>query len=287
MRQHLGWALASIVSFTVIGVGAASAADMPMKAMPAPIAAAPVYNWTGFYVGLNLGGAWNDTQDDVFPTGCFITSVTCGLGPTVNPLRSDSVHLNGSGFTGGAQAGYNWQAANWVYGIEGDINYSGISDGSSINRPVLPPLAGNFIHTESDKLNWFGTFRGRLGVTVTPSFLIYGTGGLAFGQVRSASTVAFTTTTDTYAGSIDDTRFGWTAGGGGEWMIAPQWSIKAEYLFVDLGRASYTQVCTAPGICTSPPQVSAASYQTDLHVREHIARVGVNYHFGGPVVARY
>ena len=124
-------------------------------------------------------------------------------------------------------------------------------------------------------------------MTVTPSFLIYGTGGLAFGQVKSASTVAFTTTADTYAGSIDDTRFGWTVGGGGEWMIAPQWSIKAEYLFVDLGRASYTQVCTAPGICTSPPQVSAASYQTDLHVQEHIARVGVNYHFGGPVVARY
>jgi len=284
MRQHLGWALASIVSFTVIGVGAASAADMPMKAMPAPIAAAPIYNWTGFYVGLNLGGAWNDTRDDVFPTGCFLTNVACGLGPTVNPLRSDSVRLTGSGFTGGVQAGYNWQAANWVFGIEGDINYSGISDGSSINRPVVAPLAGNFIHTESDKLNWFGTFRGRLGMTVTPSFLIYGTGGLAFGQVRSASAVSFTTTTDVYAGSIDDTRFGWTVGGGGEWMIAPQWSIKAEYLFVDLGKASYTQTCiTAVCAAFTPPP----SYQTDLRVHEHVARVGVNYHFGGPVVARY
>ena len=284
MRQHLGWALASIVSFTVIGVGAASAADMPMKAMPAPIAAAPIYNWTGFYVGLNLGGAWNDTRDDVFPTGCFLTNValrwrshqqSAALG--FSPSDGLRLHRRCAG-------GYNWQAANWVFGIEGDINYSGISDGSSINRPVVAPLVGNFIHTESDKLNWFGTFRGRLGMTVTPSFLIYGTGGLAFGQVKSASAVSFTTTTDVYAGSIDDTRFGWTVGGGGEWMIAPQWSIKAEYLFVDLGKASYTQTCiTAVCAAFTPPP----SYQTDLRVHEHVARVGVNYHFGGPVVARY
>jgi outer membrane immunogenic protein len=279
MKKHFGWVLAS--ALFVGSMGSAFAADMPVKAPP-PVA--PIYNWTGFYVGGNVGGAWNDTRDDVYPTGCFLTSVACGGGPANNPQRSDSVRLNGSGFTGGGQAGYNWQKDKWVFGIEGDINYLGINDGSSINRPVAAPLVGTFIHSETDKLGWFGTLRGRLGATVAPSFLIYGTGGLAFGGVKSATTVAFTSTADAYAGSIDQTRVGWTVGGGGEWMIAPKWSIKAEYLYVDLGKAGYNNVCiTAVCAAFAPPP----SYQTDLRVRENIVRVGVNYHFGGPIVAKY
>lgn len=280
MKTRFGWALAS--AMLLGGIGSANAADMAVKAPP--MAPAPIWTWTGFYIGGNVGGIWNDTRDDVFPTGCFLFNVACGLGPTVNPLRSNSVRLNGSGFTGGGQAGYNWQSGRFVAGFEADINFSGINDSSFINRPVAAPLAGNFIHSETDKLQWFGTFRGRAGFTVTPSFLLYATGGLAFGQVKSASAVAFTATTDVYAGSLDETRFGWTVGAGGEWMIAPKWSIKAEYLFVDLGRSSYTQVCIT-AVCTAfaPPP----SYQTDLHNRYNIARVGLNYHFGGPVVAKY
>jgi outer membrane immunogenic protein len=286
MSRKFGWALASVVTLSIGGVGTALAADLPLKAPPPVVA--PIYNWTGFYIGGNVGGAWNDTRDDVFPTGCFLTSVTCGGGTALNPLRSDSVRLRGSGFTGGGQAGYNWQSGRFVGGIEGDINFLDINDSSFINRPVAAPLVGNFIHSETDKLQWFGTFRGRAGITVTPNFLIYATGGLAFGQVKSASSVSFTSTADTYAGTLDDTRAGWTVGGGGEWMISPQWSIKAEYLFIDLGKASYTQACTAPGICTAPPQVApGATYQTDLRTRENIARVGLNYHFGGPIVAKY
>jgi outer membrane immunogenic protein len=291
MRTRLGWAIAS--AMLLGSVGTAFAADMPMKAPPPPV---PVWNWTGFYIGGNVGGIWNDTRDDVFPTGCFLSpgpvngcgGLAPGLsGVPLNPLRSDSVRLNGSGFTGGGQVGYNWQAGRFLGGIEADINYSGINDRSSINRPVALPLVGNYIHSETDKLLWFGTLRGRAGFTVAPSFLVYATGGLAFGEVKSASATAFTSTPDTYAGTLDETRAGWTVGGGGEWMFAPNWSVKAEYLFVDLGRSSYTQLCTAPGICTAPPQPSPASYQTDLHNRYNIARVGVNYHFGGPVVAKY
>ena len=275
-------------AIALLGVSTASAADLPVKAPP--MAAPPVWNWTGFYIGGNVGGAWNDTRDDVFPTGCFLTSVTCGGGAVLNPLRSDSVRLNGSGVTAGGQAGYNWQRDRFVGGIEGDINYLGINDGSSINRPVALPLVGNFIHSETEKLEWFGTLRGRAGITVTPSFLLYGTGGLAFGGVKSASAVSFTTTADTYAGTLDDTRVGWTVGAGGEWMVAPKWSIKAEYLYVDLGKASYTQACTNLPVCGSPPQVApGASYQTDLRVHENIVRIGLNYHFGAPapVVAKY
>jgi outer membrane immunogenic protein len=275
MKRHL---LAAC--FAVLSIVPAAAADMPLKAAPMP-AVRPIYDWSGFYLGLNVGGAWNDTRDDVSPTGCFLTSVTCGGGTVLNHLRSDSVRLSGTGFTGGGQAGYNWQISNFVAGVEADINFLGINDSNFVNRPLAAPLTGNFIHSETDKLQWFGTVRGRTGLTVTPSLLLYATGGLAFGQVKSVSSVSFTTTRDTYAGTLDDTRVGWTVGGGGEWMIAPQWSIKAEYLFVDLGKAGYTQACTNLPFCGSPPQVSpGASYQTDLRVRENIARLGVNYHFG-------
>jgi outer membrane immunogenic protein len=282
MSRKFGWALASVVALGFAGVSSALAADLPLKAPPAAIA--PVYNWTGFYFGGNVGGAWNDTRDDVFPTGCFLNPACVGQPVSNNPLRSDSVRLNGSGFTGGGQAGYNWQNGRAVFGVEGDINFLGINDGSFINRPVVAPLVGNFIHAETDKLQWFGTLRGRVGFTVTPNFLVYGTGGLAFGQVKSTTAISFTTTADVYAGSLDETRAGWTVGAGGEWMVAPKWSIKAEYLFVDLGKAGYNNVCIT-AVCAgfAPPP----SYQTDLRVRENIVRVGLNYHLGGPIVAKY
>jgi outer membrane immunogenic protein len=106
-----------------------------------------------------VGGAWNNTRDDVYPTGCFLTGVACGGGVPLNPLRSDSVRLNGSGFTGGGQAGYNWQAGKWLFGIEGDISYVGINYSNFINRPVAAPLVGFFVN-ETEKNGWLGTLRG-------------------------------------------------------------------------------------------------------------------------------
>jgi outer membrane immunogenic protein len=267
---------------------AAQAADLPAApAYKAPIMApAPVYSWTGFYIGVNAGAAINDSDYNLFPTGCFLTNVACGGGPPNNPLRSDSHKFNGVSFTGGGQAGYNWQMGMTVWGIEADLNWKGENETDSINRPVLPPLVGNFIHSTTDQLDWFGTVRARGGFLATPSLLIYATGGLAYGHVNSATSVAFTSTTDAYAGSISTTRAGWTAGAGAEWMFAPGWSAKAEYLFVDLGTASYTSACVTAvcGAFVPPP-----SYQTDLRVRDNIFRAGLNYHFnwGGPVVARY
>ena len=248
----------------------------------------PVYSWTGFYIGGNLGGAWNDTRDTVSPTGCFINpAVLCGGPLSTNALRTDVSELRGAGFIGGGQVGYNWQRERWVFGLEGDINYVGISDTVLINRALAPPLTGTWTHSESDKSSWLATFRGRIGIAATSGLLLYTTGGLAVGNVRSSSAATFSATGDGYAGSNDNTRAGWTVGAGGEWMISPQWSIKAEYLYVDLGKTSYTANCTVPGLCTSPPIAQAASYQTELRLHENIARVGFNYHLGNPIVAKY
>ena len=282
MKTRFGWALAS--AMLMGSIGSAYAADMAVKARPLP--PAPVWTWTGFYIGGNVGGAWNDTRDTISPTGCFVNpAILCGGPLTNNPLRTDVFNMRGSGFIGGGQAGYNWQSGRFVGGIEGDIQWVGINDSVFVNRPLAAPLVGNIIHGETDKNDWLGTLRARAGVTVTPSFLVYATGGLAVGRIRSATTVAFTAAGDTYVGTNDETRVGWTVGGGGEWMIAPQWSIKAEYLYVDLGKSTYTDACITPAVCAAFAQ--PPTYQTELRVHEHIARVGLNYHFGGPVVAKY
>src|SRR4051812_14611706 len=175
MKALFAWGLGAVALVSMGISGIASAADMAVKARPMAVPAV-VYNWTGAYVGGNVGGVFNDSRSDVFPTGCFLTSVTCGGGLANNPLRSDSNRLNQTAFTGGAQAGYNRQRDRWVFGIEGDINYNGINDGVAVARPMAAPLIGTMIHAETDKLQWFGTVRGRAGIAAAPSLLIYATG---------------------------------------------------------------------------------------------------------------
>jgi outer membrane immunogenic protein len=154
----------------------------------------------------------------------------------------------------------------------------------------VAPLVGNIVHTVNEDLDWFGTFRGRLGFTPSQMWLIYATGGLAYGHISSNSSVAFQSppgvNNDIYLGTFSATRVGWTVGGGAEWAFASGWSVKAEYLYVDLGNLSYANACVTPGICVVGLP-TPASYQTGLTAHENIVRVGFNYHFGGPVVARY
>jgi outer membrane immunogenic protein len=267
------------IAALLMAAGSASAADMAVKARP--MAAAPiVYSWTGFYIGANAGAGFSDTSDNINPTGGFLTP---GFAPD-NAQRTNFSRFDHTGFTGGVQAGYNWQRGVWVWGVEADINYLDGRQTNSFNRALVAPLAGNFIHSQSDRMEWFGTFRGRIGWTASPALLLYATGGLAYGQVQSASNFLFTLGGDTYAGSTDTTRVGYTVGAGGEYKFSPNWSVKAEYLYVDLGRESYTSRCTN-AVCAAfaPP----LTFNTDLRIHEHIARVGLNYQFNSPVVARY
>ena len=279
----------AVAAGAIMGLGAASAlaADMAVKARPMAVDLA--YDWSGWYAGLNAGVAISNSRDTVEPAGCAVLASCLGAANVaLNPLRTDSASFNGAGFTGGAQAGRNWQTGKWVWGIETDINFSDVRDSNSVNRLLAAPLVRNIVHTESERLNWFGTLRGRLGWTPSSNVLLYGTGGLAYGQVSSASNVMFTAGGDTYVGSTNTTRAGWTLGAGGEWMVARNWTVKAEYLYVDLGKFNYADTCATPAICVAGLATPFA-YQTDLQIREHIVRVGVNYKFNwaGPVVAKY
>jgi outer membrane immunogenic protein len=291
--KKLLWGAVALAALAVGNTAFAADIPAPVYKAPPPVVA-PFYNWTGFYVGLNAGGVVNSgSRYEQDPAGCFLlTAGNCGVaGLAGNPFRTFSNSLSRTGFTGGGQVGYNYQTGFLVLGIESDLNYSGLSASDSTNTILTGPLTGgNAIHSFSEQLNWFGTLRGRVGVTVTPTMLLYATGGLAYGQVNSTTNVLFPPTCcagDNYFGSISTTRLGWTAGAGVEWMFAPHWSVKAEYLYIDLGTFSYADPITN-GVALGLP---TAAYSTSLTTREHVARLGVNYHFDwaapAPVSTKY
>src|ERR1700752_5289928 len=289
MRVLLG-SVAAIAMIT-----SASAADLPVRPpAPAPVMA-PIWNWNGFYIGVNGGYSWGKAGRDVtfFNPVTGLAIVTAGTGAT-----SDS-NMNGGLF--GGQIGYNWQTPNWGVGLETDAQWTGQRGGGTalcpatsavVPGPCLPGLTfvpGGVIGTAAtldQKLEWFGTFRGRVGVAVVPSVLLYATGGAAYGTIKTEGGIAGFPPNGTpvaAAGSSSDTRLGWTVGGGIEAMFAANWSAKLEYLYMDLGKVDSTAVFpTALGV---PIGVSLNSRITD-----NIFRAGINYHFSagpGPVVARY
>jgi outer membrane immunogenic protein len=273
--------LTTAIVGAILGTGSAYAADLPVKA---PVAVVPIPSWAGFYIGGNAGAGSAEGNFTLSPGGCFLTGA-CGT-PALNPLRTFTEDNLNTFFVGGAQAGYNWQTGNFVYGLEGDINYNGWNNNTNIVYNLAAPLVGTFTDAVNTKLNWFGTVRGRIGVAASPTIMIFATGGLAYGQVSSSTLGVFSAGGDTYAGTASSTRAGWTAGGGMEWMFLPNWSLKWEYLFIDLGKLNYTDRCIVACGAFATPQ----AYATSVQFREQVARVGINYHFNPPpaaVVAKY
>jgi outer membrane immunogenic protein len=248
MKQNL---IAAVAAAALLG-SPAMAADMALKAPPAPVA--PAYSWTGFYLGGQVGYGWGTS----FQEGAD------GFGNTGN--------FNTSGVLGGVTAGYNWQFnGNWVVGLETD--FSGADINGTVNSSTTY-TCGNAVGTPTpcyDKIDWFGTVRGRLGYAWN-NVLLYGTGGWAYGRAEAGITGCPIFAGVGFCGSNDVS--GWTAGGGIEYGLAPNWSIKAEYLHVDMGRFNFTTSsgCAGTGGCVSPAVFD-------------LVRVGVNYHFnfGGPL----
>jgi outer membrane immunogenic protein len=264
----------------LVGVASAQAADLaPRTYTKAPVFVDPGYNWTGFYVGGNIGYSWGRSSDT--------SSLSNGVG-TVLFTRAGSSNLDG--VVGGGQIGYNWQVQNWVWGLEADIQGTDEkgSRGYTCGVSVCTPPVGGFLAlvipgpavpvTLNQKIDWFGTVRGRVGVLATPKVLFYATGGLAYGEVASSGTVGaalspFSTT---------DTKAGYTVGAGIEGVIGGNWTAKLEYLYVDLGRVSGSLATTIPALGGG---TLASSYSS--RITDNVLRVGLNYKFAGPVVAKY
>ncbi|MDN4988869.1 porin family protein [Bradyrhizobium arachidis] len=266
-------------AMAVLGTVAAQAADLAAHYTKAPMMAA-AYNWTGFYVGGNVGGQWGSAD-----------AATTTLDPPVAYFANSSVpaiaavgaqHVNSSSVTGGLTAGYNWQVNSAVFGLEGDINYFGFK-GSATGSALYPCCAPTGFTVNSQvSADWLATIRGRIGFLATPSWLIYATGGAAIADVKGNFNFSDTFAAATESGAIRDTRVGWTAGVGGEYAVGNGWSLKAEYLYVDLGRASMTSNNLVAG-----GPLPAQTFTHSFDIKSNIVRIGVNYKFGGPVVARY
>lgn len=270
----------------------ADAADLqqaPLYKAPPP-QPAPVYSWNGWYVGLNAGAAFSDNDVNTIGSTSYVNlahsdalanATASALGATAN------IPLSTTSFIGGGQIGYNWQIMNaWVAGLETDI--AGLIGGNNIGTAqIATPIPGvgtnSSAITVTRDLQFLGTFRGRVGFLATPTFLLYGTGGLAYGGVDLSTDVVQSRgprpfgTPVSGGTSSSDTRVGWTAGAGAEWMFLPNWSAKVEYLHYDLGQASDEFNIThynAQGAL-----IFVNNVRTEATMSGDIVRAGVNYHF--------
>jgi outer membrane immunogenic protein len=278
--------------------GSAGAADLPVKVPPlAPVA---VYNWTGFYAGVNAGYTWSNSNsvDTVTTNASSIGGLNGNIGGQVAANGTGSVPVSNNGFIGGGQIGYNRQYNNAVLGIEADIQ--GLARQGSQNTITNTGVPGGLIGlsssatiTSSRSLDYLGTVRGRIGLLPKPSLLAYVTGGLAYGGANTSTTIVeklgFSDTPAPFgaSGSLSTTRVGWTAGAGLEWMFAANWTAKAEYLYYDLGSVTNTlpQIQQFGNFGTLLETVSNSRSSTRFD--GNVVRVGVDYRFGGPVVAKY
>ena len=280
------------IAFTQI----AAAADLPRKAPAyAPPPPPPVLSWTGWYVGVNAG--WVDATGRVNTDATSLTFPTDPNNTTAMALvATNQFNNSSSGFLGGGQFGYNYQfAPAWLVGFEADIQGSSLRANATTSNAVptdsLVVGQGRYLTSTSvsTDLDYLGTLRARLGVIATPSVLLYGTGGLAYGGVSSATSmglVALSGGTNPppgfTSGSFSGTRTGWTAGAGIEWMFLPNWSTKVEYLHYDLGSATYATGGFAINVGpTSFPGGGTASVATTttVHFSGDIVRLGLNYKF--------
>jgi outer membrane immunogenic protein len=285
IMRNFGSLFSAVVAVSaILGTGAAAAADLPARTYTkAPAMVDPAVNWSGFYIGGDIGGV---SQSGESTSNFFQTDPALA-----NNFQNRSV--SASSFTGGAHAGYNWQVApSYVLGVEGDWMWMNTASGFCRQTDVLSAACTDndrgFL-TINTKTDWLSTIRGRVGWTAG-NFMLYGTGGVAFADLKTSFTAncavlgcaSSPTVNTTSAGSSTD-KTGWVVGAGVEWMFAHSWILRAEYLHADLGNVTSTFSLPAADCYTGGP--CGATLSKD--VRYDIGRVGVSYKFGGPVVARY
>jgi outer membrane immunogenic protein len=238
-------------------VAPALAADLAVYKAP------PVFSWTGCYVGATAGATEASSTDTWAPNPpgfALPGAITAGTAAT----------QRASGFTGGGELGCNYQWSPWlVVGIEGDIQATQLSYGNAgaVVVPTLQPF------NESFTSHWFSTIRGRAGVAYG-DWLFFGTAGLAFVDATYTDSMSFPVSGTINSITGSNTGTGWVAGGGVEWAFARQWSIKGEYLHVDVGGVTYTSVNSAP---TTFPSSTIAHVHGNL--TEDVGRIGLNYKF--------
>ena len=276
-------------ALTVAGAFAAQAADLPTrKEAPAPVFVPPPFTWTGFYIGGNAGGVWSTGKatTTLFANGLPFASIT-------NPSflygywPNGGLKNNQAGFIGGGQAGYNYQWGAWVWGIETDFDGTSLSQsktfiGPAFANPVIGPVFGtNDFLTASGKisLDWLGSTRGRIGFVATPDnrLMFYGTGGVAYGG-GSAHLNVYDNANGWYwqSGNQNESRVGWTVGGGVEYAWTNNIIIGAEYLYYNLGSKTFYAL---PNVVASSVLGANVYSSTKINFEGSVARARISYKF--------
>jgi outer membrane immunogenic protein len=271
-------AIALLTSAAVVGLSqAASAADLAVKAAPPP---APAPTWTGLYIGVHGGGAWQST-----PTWSFTDPSGVLLSQSVKPTSN-------LGGVGGLQAGYNYQfAPAWVVGVEGDISWTNLQS-QITNQPLLfatgasvcPTPVGNACsRTMSQNDRWLASVRGKLGFTGWWNTMFYGTGGVAWANSEyTGTTIAGPATAGLGAAtsntSVTTTQTGWVAGGGAEWQATTNILFRVEYLYYRINGGQTNSATFVPGIAPVAAATAPLGY-TWANYNVQVARVALSYKF--------
>jgi outer membrane immunogenic protein len=296
--------LLATTAFVVLAAASASAADnvRPAYLPPPAYAPPPAYSWNGWYIGANVGyGRGNARYDaalNASALGFFVPEIGAGQAIAGTAI-SESQKIDG--VIGGVQTGYNYQFGAWVWGWETDFQGSGQKGGSTFartfNTPVIGPIPVSV--TTDHKLQSFGTTRSRLGFLWDPNVLVYGTAGVAYGQVKDSATLNGSAlggaVTAAANATFKDVKAGWTVGAGIESALWGGWSVKLEYLYIDLGKTEQTVTATTAanlaGVTVGIPGVGAvnlagvgavlsANANQTFRTTDNIVRVGLNYKWG-------
>jgi outer membrane immunogenic protein len=258
----------------------AAAADLGARPIgKAPVMAPPIFNWTGFYVGLGLGARLDEndwTTTCLAPTA--LGTATCPndvFAGTSRILNANPVTFEpDAGFRVSGYVGYNWQFQNWVLGIEGDFAWA---DNSATITGIPGTWSATFgpgLDTASVNDKWDASIRGRAGILVAPQALLYVTGGASWLEKEVSASCAGTFPVGWCATaqvqSASSTHFGWTIGGGVEWMLTPNWILRAEYRYSQYEEETYT-FFTAPN--------PADSFTFTVDAVTHTAYAGIAYKF--------
>jgi outer membrane immunogenic protein len=254
-------------------------------------------SWTGWYVGASAGYGWSESDVDQVASVAFCNPTLVGCLPATGPFFANGqvaaiptqLITHPSGALVGGQAGYNYQAGSTVVGLETDISWTGIKGSNGqFGSAQLPGGFGNVVNaaaTADQRLQYFGTLRARAGYLPADPLLLFVTGGLAYGQLRSNVNV---TESNVFGGcfcqpivpaitSSTTTRAGWTVGFGLEYVFSRPWSFKAEYLYFDLGHLNYQSTLTLANTAGTP--FTAVGVVSTTHFTGNIFRAGLNYMF--------
>ena len=249
---------------------AASAADY--RPPPPQQWVAPVFTWTGFYVGVNAGVAWADSNNDAI----FVPPGTFGPGTGNFFVAGVGSNNNDATFTGGGQIGYNYQAGAWVFGVEADLQWADSDNNNNTGFVAVGLPAGFVFATANNGSEWWGTVRGRVGYAWDRT-LLYATGGFAYSG--SGNDNNFCGGVGFGCGGGDDTRTGWTVGGGLEYAFTNNWTVKIEGLYVNLDSGGSNNGLL--GFVNGAPVFLPPGFITNADDEQTfgVVRVGLNYKF--------